>query len=382
MATVNALRLSQNSGGIISDEETWLFGRRRLFISDSISSLLTPEQSALLSMEVVFAGVGSISLTHEVFRNVRHHINAAFEADLQASAFPWPSVDALATLCHREFQAAIRRRINAILRMRYGFDLASFQRGYFEKNSQKIEIRQKRVIEDCLALIEPSGEVSAFLKPVFDNEALVAGYDKVNGFQIYELDARSQEKFLAPSAYCNLGRGADVGSIALADMINRRTLQERRQGIEKIEGIIELIHSANMTSQFNNQVGGYFTIIILDGDQADRNLRFQEIMDHEARLASEIVTVLKAGLLSPSAARVLIEKILQRQTLAEIEQEFFASVANRRHLDLVLRGYKTGSINESYLHSERPYRIFEAGMGTSGAVDTVPAGLPREEVQS
>lgn len=381
MSTVNALRLSQQSGAIITDEETWLYGRRRLFISDSIASLLTPEMSDALGIEVVFGGVGSISLTHEVIENAKSCLESAFRSCEHLAEFPYNSIDRIATLCNLEFQKSIKRRINNILRFRYGFDLAAFHQGAFEKNGKRIAIKQKNVIDDCLSIIEPSGELGTILKPIYENEALVAGVDRTNGFQIYEFDARSQEKFLGCSPYCNLGRGADSGAIVLAGLVNKRTLQQRRSGFEKIEGIIELIHSANATSTFNNQVGGYFTLIIIDGTAVDHARRLVEITDHEARLAGEIVTAYKAELVSADTCRELISHIIGKdREFAETESRFFAAVKNCRTLDLLLRGYKIPAIDPVYLNSTGAYPVFDDRTICPDSVDSTPAG--NEEVVS
>ncbi|MFC1849184.1 hypothetical protein ACFL27_03145 [candidate division CSSED10-310 bacterium] len=374
MSIVNALRLSRNSGAIISDEETWLFGRRRLFISDSIASLLSAEMAEKLQMEVIFAGIGNISLTCEVIKNVKYDLQIAFDTCEHISEFKFNSINKIATLCNHKFQEAIKRRINNILQFRYGFDLTSFHRGYVEHQGQKIEIKQKNVLDDCLAIIEPS-QVGPFLQPIYENEALIAGWDQKNCYQIYEIDAQSQEKFLSPSAYCNLGRGADTGAIVLADLVNSRTLQQRRQGFDKIEGLIELIYSANVTSTFNNQVGGYFTIVLIDGEETDPSRRLIEITDHEARLTNDIVTALKAGLLQYDQGCELVRKIVEMKAPAtEIEKQLFNSVQHPRHLDLLLRGYKVQAINQVYLTSSKPYPIFTHN-------DPVKSGPADSEIQ-
>jgi len=361
MSTVNALRLSKDSGAIISDEETWLFGRRRLFISDSIASLISPEMAESLKMEVVFAGIGNISLTFEVIRNIRYVLENEFQHCQGPHEFAYRTVDAVAALCNKEFQKSIKRRVNDILKFRYGFNLKNFTERAFDSGSQRIEIKQKAVIDDCLALIEP-GQICESLQPLYENEGLIAGYDKRNGFQIYEIDAVSQEKFLAPSAFCNLGRGADTGSIILADLVNSKTLHERRQGFDKIEGLIELIYSANVTSTFNNQVGGYNTIVIIDGSATSPEKTFTEITDHEARLAGEIVTAYKADLLDKTKTYELIAELVEKKrTCPEIERTMFASVKSARYLDLVLRGYKTQSIDAAYLQSNKEYPAFADG---------------------
>jgi hypothetical protein len=142
-----------------------------------------------------------------------------------------------------------------------------------------------------------------------------------------------------------IGAGKYASGLCLGQFLNRRSILMRKQGYDRVEGMYELIKAGLTTTENFHEAGGNINIVYIDGKGTSHSGRYREIFDERARLAGEIVRANLAGILEKDRVMKLLDKLLfKSHSFGKIESELFRVSSDKRHLELVLRGYKLDEI--------------------------------------
>jgi len=343
MALVNALKFSKNSGAVLTDEEYFIGGRRRVQISDTMQSLLTEEMSNEFDLEVVYGGAGNISFNTEVINEIKKELDKKFQTykRTRESKDAFASVSNVAKISFEVFQKVVRDKVNKKLFGFFGFNIDDFNRGFYFDGERKIEIKDEKIIDKAMKIITNSDGEN--VKNIFDNSAVIIGTDNILGYNAFDFFGGTTHLYISTSMYEAIGAGSTTTSLSFANMINSLTLDERRNGFDKIFGLVELIRITNDTALKNNEVGGYYNIIFLDGNGKTHKERILEITGDKSQLAKEIVGAYDNEFISKNVCFNLIEKLVfsdGKVNLNDIEKSLMKSCKDKKKFKLYLRGYK------------------------------------------
>lgn len=341
MGLVNSLKFNSYSGAIITDEEYYILGRRRAQIADCLQSLLTEEMSNEFGIEAIYGGTGAIAFTNEVIIKTKNELLKKFALYKRTNDAKdgFSSVEEIGRIAFEVFQEVTRDKVDKKLYGLFGFTAKDLIRGHYMQDEKKIEIKEEKVISKALKIITNDGAPGC--KDIFDNSGMVIGTDS-SGFCSYDFYGGSTQFYLSTGLYNALGAGSTSTSLYFTNLINSLVLNQRRDGIDKVFGIVELIRVTNTTLERSNEVGGYYNIIYINGKGKTHKERFLEITGDLSQLAKEIVSAYDKGFIKKETCFHLIEKIFftKNPRLDDLEKEMFAGCKNKEELNLYLRGYK------------------------------------------
>ncbi|MBN2384804.1 hypothetical protein JXQ70_18155 [bacterium] len=345
MSLVNFLRFSDTMGAIISDEEFWTPRFRRRLHTDNLHSLLDDEMSEAWKMEVAYGGVGYPSVHREVVNQVRALLKQRLHENNEATPAP-TQVKHVARLAFECMQQVIRRRIDQKLRFKFGFTTDDLNRGYYEENGKKVEIKNKE-IKQAAQKIAAAKEKDALLKPAMEAKAAIFGYDSTYGMTGFFLDSEAGVLAYNYEGFEAIGTGKYASGMIFGLMFGAKTLAMRQAGFDPAEGVLELINSALAAKYHFKEVGGNLNFVIIKADEKKHALRYREIFDNDARLSAEIVQAYKWEELTRAAAINLLNQLLfSRKKWETVEKELFASVKNGIRFELLLRHYKKDEVDQ------------------------------------
>ncbi len=344
MTVVNAMKFDFYRGAMVCDEQTTFEDNRYAFLSDKIKRLVPKNITEDLGTVAAYGGSGTQSVAAEVVKKTFREMNNAYK-DMKSAglkSYHYKSIEDIARFSMKKLLEVKHHHLNDKLYANFRFELDDFNQGYYFTGGEKIEIKQEDIINKAVEYITWK-DYSDDVDSIFKNRAIIAGFDQENGFEVYSLSLMENECFFVGGPYESIGSGSDTATISLNDFINTMVLSTRRDRIEPLDGIMELIRATNACARNNYGVGGYYNIVLIDGEKPN-NQRYLEIMDHEARLASEIVYGLDFGLINRNDAREMINQIVFEGTsFDKIERQLCQKSHNSRELNLLLRGYKIGN---------------------------------------
>lgn len=348
MALINFLRFNHQSGAIITDEEFWTPRFRKRLHIDNLHSLLDDDTRKLLNMEIAYGGVGYPSVHQEVVVQTQRKLREILRNE--ASDRPVPErVRDIARLAFETLQFVIRRRIDQKLLFKFGFSTDDFNRGFYEKDGTKIEIKNKEIRQEAQKILTAK-EKDALLKPAMDAKAAVFGWDASSGMTGYYLD--SQDGILAYNyeGFEAIGSGKYASGMVFGTVFGAKTLAMRQAGFEPAEGVLELISSALAAQYHFKEVGGNLNFVLISAEKKDPAERYREIFDDTARLTTEIVKAYRFNELERDVAITLIDRLLfSAETWESMDRELFATVKNTERFTLLLRNYKMGEVDQYIL---------------------------------
>jgi len=338
MATVTMLRFNDHSGAIMSDEESWHLRMRRTYFGDNIH-LLLPESSAdKNNVEVIYGGVGNPSFDNEVVQRCRSEFAATAKSDPGSAELK--SIGQMASKVLKIRHRLIRRRIDDRLRFLYGFNSDELNQGSFSRDGVTYEIKQEDVRSSALKTATFKDNTPQ-VKKIYKNHAVVLGYDKEDGFTAYCLKGEDSVLSFVSGGYECLGSGKYASGMSFARYLNNKTLAQRREGFDRVEGIEEVI-TASLEAQKFARVGGVFSLVYLNGKGATRSERIIELDSIGSRLACETVTLFRAGFLPrDDTYRFLDDLVFGAKEPERIEDDILKNVSDPKTVRLFLRGYKT-----------------------------------------
>lgn len=336
MAIVNALRFDKSSVGIIADEEYWFLGRRKSYFQDTLQHLTDEEIIEKTGIIAVYGGTGTPSFHWDIIKKSRAKIKEEFSS----RAKNIKTIYDISKIVLDVLQEVKRERINQKLKFMYGFTIDDVNRGYFEFEGKKYDIKQKKIKDKSLGLVMGS-EKSFLTNPILQNKAVICGYDQKDGVSMYYLNSENSVMSFTSGGYEAIGPGKYASGLAFAEFFQGMPLYKRREGFSRIEGMIQLINSAIMAADYYNEVGGLFNIIFIDGEKKNPGDRIIEVFDNKGKLASEIVRSFKLGMITKEdTGRLIDELIFKGANIDLLEEQLYKSSKDADKLELLLRGYK------------------------------------------
>ena len=337
MGIVNMLKFNHHSGAMLSDEEYIDIRWRRCFYLDSIHSLLSKDTSDSLGIEAVYGGVGNPSFHYEVINKVVKKTDGIIKTD---KAKEMKTGTDIGNIALDAIHSLIKRRVDDILNLFYSFKRDDFNCGFAEIKGKKIEIKQDSVKEDARKIISFKDK-REYLKPVFDNKAVIMTYDKDYGLMAFCVKGDIGVLSMVSGGFESLGKGIYGAGRTFGKYFKDRYLTQRREGMDRVEGMCLLISSAIEARDYYTGIGGYFNIVYLDGTKDTHEERYKEIYHHRAKMATEVVTGLLSHELTKDKTYELLNDLLfEEQPTEEVEDKMWKYAKNHQRLELLLRGYK------------------------------------------
>jgi hypothetical protein len=343
MTSINAVRFDEYSGILICDEQrSWNDDKIKIFSSDKIKPVTPERVQREQGIAVCYGNTGTSSVGDELKFTIKKRIGQEYEKlvdKLEEIPKHFKTIEELAQIAFDTQIQMKREHIDETFLGRYGFNSYDFIAGSYEKEKERIEIKDKDIVNsvhDSLLWKNRTGEMTA----IFLNAGIFAGYEPKEGFGIYSLsliDFSSepvQEIFLAD------GSGKDQCTVVFAEYASSKILPERRTNIDRVEGLITAIKAVNKASWHNIGVGGYYNIILIDGRKPNME-RLVEISDHRSKLAAEIVLSHTNEFISYADTASLIEQMIYgSETFEDTHEKFMKKVKDPKKLKRFLRGYR------------------------------------------
>lgn len=338
MAVLNVLKINEEMTYIISDEEYLTArGLRRTYHSNNIHSIMDNDLAEVTGMNFFIGFVGSSNFGMEFVERVKSKI--AETVKNHGDELPHDT-EQTAELAGRIMTSFTKEKVNSRLEYLYGFTIDDINRTYIIENDQKTEIRQSDIIRKALEIINKK-EKSGIISEITGTDFVFIGYDRESGIQIYMINPENCVLNPMPSLFVSIGAGADVCNLIFAELLNRTPLQQRREGIDPVEGLVELFWSINQASLYNHQVGGYCHLCIVDKNSPDSGKKVRMFSDHIPKIGSDIVKAYKKGWLNKADTFSLMKGLFfEELSFEDAEKYMFKYTTDPKEMDLYLRGYK------------------------------------------
>lgn len=333
MATVVALRFNDEQAMLVSDESTWhlghVFGYRRTNYGDSLASLVDPAETARTGVSAVYGGVGFPSFHGEVVARSRAALAGKAGSDGGRGASR-----RLATTVHEAFVANHQRMLDDNLRFCWGFRRDELNARRCTLDGVATDIKMEPVVGAARTVSTGSAPGNAYAR-IASNGGFLLTRDRVDGVQGWYLGPKGHSvAFATPIA--TMGEGGGSASHLLAQYLERRDLTERRQGFAFREGIYLTLRIATAVRAGTGKMGGYFQIVLVDGDRGAR-----EYVAAETHLAFEIMRAHEWGFLRRGDAEELVcSLLLDGANEVEVEEELFRRSGDPGLLERYLLGFK------------------------------------------
>ncbi len=340
MALVNFLRFSADCGAIVSDEEYWnVFFRKRMH-GDTLHNLLIPELADRMNMQIVYGGVGYPSLHREVVVDTHHTLRKMMN---DGTIEQLERVKDVARIAFDQLQIAIRRRIDQKMEFYYGFKTDDLNRGSFQCGNETVSITSDIIIEKARKLASREN-ADTLLKSVLEARAAVFGYDQ-DGITGYYLSGENSIMGYVHEGFEAIGTGKYASGLVFGQDFKAKTLRMRQAGYDPGEGLFELIESAFLAGEHFKEVGGNYNFIMLNRAAGTKEEQYQEFFDDPARLCTEIVRAVRAGLIPrESGVSFIHQLIIEKKPFKDVEQSFLCGSTDSVALHFTLRRYKLGEI--------------------------------------
>jgi len=331
MAIVNALKFSDMSGAILSDEESWKLRRRRVFYLDNLSRLTDENFVKQKGIEMIYGGVGFPNFHGEIIENTKKIIK-----NNQDKITTTEDIGKIVLDC---FHMAIRRRVNDRLKLLFNLTVENILSKEFTNNGNTYSLKNKDILKESLKFIRGKTDDAA-IKAAFDNNICLIGYDKKEKFRAFCIKGKDLVLSVVSGGFESLGMGKYAAGRSFARYLNTKYLAQRRGTLPRAEGMLELIRSGLSAWEYFGEVGGYLHIVYINGASSDK-LNYLEINDDRSKLAMEIVKTFVATMIPKSKAIDMIDRLIfNNESPEKIEEELFNSVDSKYTLGLLLRGYK------------------------------------------
>ena len=339
MAIVTALQFNESSGAMICDEEYWFLRRRRSFFLDNLRNLLPEYVSEKLGIEAAYGGWGHPGFHEEVINRTRKEIEKIFHEGSQPEN-SLTDLENIAMIVRQAMQDTRQRKVNDMLNYLYGFGIDDLNRGYFEEDGKKFDIKQDAVKSEAKKIVTYEKK-TGLTDPIFKNKAVVIGFDPKFKFRGFHLNAENTVCSLISGGFEAIGAGMYGAGVEFSRIMNRLTLDERRKGLDKIIGTVALFESTLKGYDHFHEVGGGLNLVYINGEPKSHSERYLELSDGITQLALEMIRARSMDLISYEQLYPLIDKLLFQGTpRKEVEKELFSIVTDQQLLNKLLRGYK------------------------------------------
>jgi len=346
MTSINAIRFNRHQGAVIVDETISCGDGQAVHASDKVQACIPNTVREAYGTVGAIATTGSCSIG-QTFKNDFHDwIEATFRAEVDKAGQRPATFLNLDELAAGLFSLVIRVKhqwMSEWLRGQYGFTVPEFIAGSYERNGQKVEIKDtdlQRRITDWLSWKNQTVDVER----IFLNAGLFAGYDETCGFQIYHFDLREGYWHRVQTCYFSEGSGRWSADPAMYPFVERLHYDERRGNVDPVEGLVALLAAVNAASEHETGVGGYPTIMLFDGRRPLPD-RQREIADDRSWMATRVVKAWTSGHLSREDCHQFVQGLLfDDRSADEVYDDFWHRVREPERLCRLLRGYKVAPL--------------------------------------
>jgi len=187
-------------------------------------------------------------------------------------------------------------------------------------------------------------------KPIADNiktkaEQFASNFDEQSKTEIL-IGGRESDKFCiyyintygvcikGSIPYVTIGSGSDESQKILSSYI-AGLKRNKRESIDKVEGLAKILEATNSSARINVGVGGTLSIVYITKEGV-------KIPDEDrCKLTSEIVESLSLSLIDRELSYDMLRRLIFEDDKFEVvEDEFMSKVKDWKKLNKILRGYK------------------------------------------
>ncbi len=344
MTSINAMKFNRCMGACMSDEERGWNDEGLVSLTTEKMRLITDETiHAEQRTAAVYGNTGTSTVGEELRTGIKLRISELYRKERDKAGKPPAKFMTMERMASEAFDVITRMKhahVDWELKGKYGFDTADFVRGFYERNGEKIDIKEAEMVKAVDELLTWKGRSSA-PQALHLNAGIVAGYEPAEGFAIFGISMITpyvepvQEIFLAD------GSGRDMTTVVFTEDLNRRTISQRRGDVDPVDGVLTMLDALNTACRHDIGVGGYPCIIMIDGSRKDPADIVWRLQDHRGKLAAEISTAETEGHLAREAARSLIQRLVfDREAFETVEQDLWSRSRDRKGLLRLLRGYR------------------------------------------
>ncbi|MBN2384803.1 hypothetical protein JXQ70_18150 [bacterium] len=343
MTSINALRLSHESGLLVCDEARywnpeWLI----ILTPEKIRTLIEPEISRETGVFMFIGSTGTSSYGDEIMESIKQEISRRFgEAHRNGAPIPEDikTVGSIAQLAFDVVEHLHHTHVDDFLRGRYGFIGRELVQGQKQKNGTPSSIDNEEIVKDAVKMMSFENNPSE-LSGLLNNAQVMAGYDPVDGFRIFFMEERSTVLEEVSDIYLAEGSGTITCDLTLSALAAARTTRDRRLKIDRVEGLITMLEGLDEANRLVAGIKGYPKIIYIDGSQARPEDRCFEISDCRSQLAWEIIKAGAKDLLDNDKVYHLVDQLIFRKVpFADVFKQFQA-LDRDKNISHFLRGFR------------------------------------------
>lgn len=346
MTIINAMRFDRYSGAMVCDEERTLIDlNRKLASVDKIQSVVPEEIEKDQGIVAAIGNTGTCSVGEQIHKKTFFSLKEEYKKEIERlgkKPTQFKTIEDIAYIAYDIMIEIKHRHINEMLLSKFGFNTSDFIRTYYNHNGTRIDIKDSKVISEAMKYITAQSRTPEIDK-IFVNMSILCGYDEKFGFQIFHLSMFQQTCEPINAIFNSDGSGRDVSNIVFLEFANKKSYLERQTSVDRVEGLITLIHATNLSSKINIGVGGYFNIVYIDGRRPPCNGRIEHICNERAKLASEIVYAYTSELISKENTYNLIDSLIfKKDPFDEVNEKMWRYCNDQLTLWKLLRKYKQG----------------------------------------
>ncbi|MCD4653103.1 hypothetical protein K8T06_04135 [bacterium] len=343
MTSVNAIKFDKFSGAMVCDEQRhWNDERMKIYAADKIRSVVPIDISIRYGLYACYANTGTSAIGDELRMTIYREVEKYYQKlcmELGKAPDNFMSLEELARFTFRVILRMKHKHTDEHLLQKYGFTTSELIAGKYTRDGKEYKIKNADVIEKALTDVSLKPGTTA-MNAVFGNGGIITGFDREEGFGIFNYSMKEGFVEKVECGYVALGSGGDSTNFVLPRWFNTAGVAGRENGVDPLDGLIAIIDAVNMATETNLGVDGYYNIILFDRAEETVNGAYVEINDHRSRLATEFVRAKRAGFISLDICREGIDGILRQGKDVDWGEEFlWASTSNQHGMHRMLRGY-------------------------------------------
>ncbi len=124
------------------------------------------------------------------------------------------------------------------------------------------------------------------------------------------------------------------------EFVERLSVDERRGSVDPVEGLVTMLAALNSASAHEAGVGGYPTVLLIDGKKPIKE-RQQQFADDRSWMATRAVKAWTNGFMSRKDCHEMVDGLFFKSMDAdECYSRFWTLVKEPQKLSRLLRGYK------------------------------------------
>jgi len=303
MTVINMLSLGEE-GIAVADEQASSYLRKY-----NIAQKLHP----LITDKIIYGGSGPIDFTAEVYEISKEKIKELNQLISLRDAY---------SIVEETLMSLKNSMKNKLLKANLGVSLEDFLTG-------SLVILDKKLGEDVKTR---SGQILQHFEEISAVQILIGGLESEK-FSIYNINSNGMS-IKTSQPYSSIGSGSDESEKILSTYVSLLP-RDKRDKIERVDGLAKAIEATNASERLNVGVGGTISIAHITKDKI--------VMPDEnrCRLASEIVQGLTLRLLEKSQTYEMLDYLIfKNEDFDSVMEEFKNKVNGWENLDMILRGYK------------------------------------------